>query len=421
MPDDETQRMIGALSARVQELEDFLHQHIGTQIGSSGSLYPHPDLVLRTAIFGDTQSKDFNQIDEDGILLTSSGTYGDTIVFKVGDNFMGGLYATSTRLILQRTGGLTRGLVGPSDAKLQLGEAFVDLGFGNDTYLRFNSAGVGSLFFGQNLGFRTATGGVELVANVGAIMQAGFFSLAPATITELTIATGAVTATRSHHTIDTESDASTDDLDTITATNAVDGTLIAILPANTARTIVVKHNTGNIKTTSGEDIELDSTDKYFAAIYFGTTWYELGGGSSAVDTLLVKPANESVTNSTSLQNDDDFIFAVAANTNYIVELELVMNSDSAMGFQCDFSIPSGTVYALTIWDELEGLVDSSSNNAASINWSTLSLTDLVLVHVRAGIVVGGTAGNAQFRWAQDVATVNTLTVYEGSHMLYRNE
>ena len=86
------------------------------------------------------------------------------------------------------------------------------------------------------------------------------------TSSELTISSGAVTITKSHHTIDTESDASTDDLDTMTiATSNVFGTIRA---ENTARTIVIKDGTGNILTWDGNDITLDNTDK--ALFYFTT-------------------------------------------------------------------------------------------------------------------------------------------------------
>jgi hypothetical protein len=78
--------------------------------------------------------------------------------------------------------------------------------------------------------------------------------------TELTIASGAVTVTRGFHTIDTEGDAASDDLDTING--GEDGAVLVIRPVHTDRTVVVKHNTGNIVLQSGADITLDdSTDK----------------------------------------------------------------------------------------------------------------------------------------------------------------
>jgi hypothetical protein len=76
---------------------------------------------------------------------------------------------------------------------------------------------------------------------------------------ELTIATGAVAVIGSNHTVDTEGDAASDDLDTISG--GVDGELVVIRAENDARTVVVKHNTGNILSSDAEDISLDNTTK----------------------------------------------------------------------------------------------------------------------------------------------------------------
>lgn len=75
---------------------------------------------------------------------------------------------------------------------------------------------------------------------------------------ELTIATGAVTVTGAYHTIDTEADAASDDLDTING--GVSGMVLELRAANDARTVVLKHNTGNIYNPGGINLSL-TTDK----------------------------------------------------------------------------------------------------------------------------------------------------------------
>lgn len=94
-----------------------------------------------------------------------------------------------------------------------------------------------------------------------------------AAATELTIATGAVTKTQTSHTIDTEADAASDDLDTISGGTANE--LIWIRANNTARTVVVKHATGNIYLRGAADISLDSTEKGLMLFYDGTNWIEV--------------------------------------------------------------------------------------------------------------------------------------------------
>lgn len=104
--------------------------------------------------------------------------------------------------------------------------------------------------------------------------------------TELTIATGAVTATQSMHRIDTESDTSSDDLDTINGGS--EGRVLYIRADNTARTVVVKHNTGNILCFGAADITLDETYKFVHLIYDGvlSKWLAIGGSGTGTTSPL---------------------------------------------------------------------------------------------------------------------------------------
>ena len=82
----------------------------------------------------------------------------------------------------------------------------------------------------------------------------------------VTIASGSVTLPNgSFFKIDTESAASTDDLDTIAQPTS--GRTVRLRPANTSRTVVIKHGTGNIQTFDGSDISLDETYKSAVLIY----------------------------------------------------------------------------------------------------------------------------------------------------------
>ena len=84
---------------------------------------------------------------------------------------------------------------------------------------------------------------------------------------ELTISGGAVTKTKGYHTIDTESDAATDDLDTISGGS--DGDVIFLQANHTDRTIVLKNETGNIHC--GADLHLENTHQVVALMYNAAT------------------------------------------------------------------------------------------------------------------------------------------------------
>ena len=93
---------------------------------------------------------------------------------------------------------------------------------------------------------------------------------------ETTISSGVATFTGvSYRAIDTESDAASDDLDTITAADAEAGGLLVLKSANDARDVVVKHGTGNILLSDGADRTLSSTQDRLMLIYDGSNWHEL--------------------------------------------------------------------------------------------------------------------------------------------------
>ena len=88
---------------------------------------------------------------------------------------------------------------------------------------------------------------------------------------ELTIVAGEVTATGSFHEIDTQGDAASDDLDTING--GENGMTLTIVAANSARTVVAKDNTGNLRLNG--DFSLDHQNDTLTLIYNGTHWLEI--------------------------------------------------------------------------------------------------------------------------------------------------
>lgn len=129
-------------------------------------------------------------------------------------------------------------------------------------YLRIQAKTDGSIHFVDEAGLR-----------VGPVLFAPM--IIPAA-TELTIGTGEITPTGMHHTVDTESDAASDDLDTIVAPIAFPlFNLLILRPADDARSVVVKHGTGNIILSGGADVTLDDLSDHILLFYDGTQWVNL--------------------------------------------------------------------------------------------------------------------------------------------------
>lgn len=92
-----------------------------------------------------------------------------------------------------------------------------------------------------------------------------------------TIASGVATVSfgASYMRIDTESAAASDDLDTLSISIAANGFIVVIQAANSARTVVAKDGTGNMKLNG--DCTLDNLEDTLTLIYNGneSTWYEV--------------------------------------------------------------------------------------------------------------------------------------------------
>ncbi len=98
---------------------------------------------------------------------------------------------------------------------------------------------------------------------------------------ELTIASGSVTATRAAHTIDTEADATSDDLANILQTNLPEGSAIFIRASEATRVVTLKHaagGAGQLNLLGSVDLNLNSVAGHVLFIRVGTAWREVVRG-----------------------------------------------------------------------------------------------------------------------------------------------
>jgi hypothetical protein len=97
--------------------------------------------------------------------------------------------------------------------------------------------------------------------------------------TEVTIASGAITVSRTHHTVDTEADADPDQLDTING--GIDGQLLILRSQASARDVEVRDVTvgaGNIRLAGAVTMDLDNRRDVLVLLYVGGSvaeWVEI--------------------------------------------------------------------------------------------------------------------------------------------------
>jgi hypothetical protein len=145
-----------------------------------------------------------------------------------------------------------------------------------------------------------------------------------------------------------------------------------------------------------------------------------GPAGSVFDYKLRKTADESVSSSNTLQNDDVLKIALAASD--AVEFSAVMfvsSTSSTPDFKMTFTVPSGaSVRWLAEW--FDGVAyQSSSIVTASGTTANFAVTGNTLGMVKlSGIVVNGSnAGDLQLQWAQNTSNGTSVTVQQRSFLL----
>jgi hypothetical protein len=170
----------------------------------------------------------------------------------------------------------------------------------------------------------------------------GLTNLGLATYTELTISTGEVTATQVFHTLDSEGDASTDDLDTITVGTS---NLCLLKLADSGRIITLKDGTGNLDI--GADVEM-SFDTCYLLAYNGASWNIVGstatGGSSSSNSESINQSSHGLAKYDAIYHNGT-IFAKALADD--VATANVVGIVSAVADTDNFTV---TYAGLVAWD-----------------------------------------------------------------------
>lgn len=144
------------------------------------------------------------------------------------------------------------------------------------------------------------------------------------------------------------------------------------------------------------------------------------GITGTTSACVVKSADESLTSNSTLQDDDELVIALAANTDYAFTAWLYVVTASSPQFKMAFTVPAATTnlvwstaYANT--NGAAGAVVASVLQTASDAAATISTSSTVLkIQVSGSFHTGANAGNLTLRWAQDVSNGTATVVKAGS-------
>jgi hypothetical protein len=137
-----------------------------------------------------------------------------------------------------------------------------------------------------------------------------------------------------------------------------------------------------------------------------------------------KTATESITNSTTLQDDDHLSFAMNANETWEIngELDASINASSTQGIRMALEIPTGatmrvmyTAIANAGGNAITGCELITTSNA-STDIAILSPIKHSLISIRGIIIMGSTSGSVKLRWCQTSSSTNSVSIESGSYM-----
>jgi hypothetical protein len=141
---------------------------------------------------------------------------------------------------------------------------------------------------------------------------------------------------------------------------------------------------------------------------------------------VVKTVNESVTSSTTPQNDDHLFLNVSANTDYWVQSFLIYNGSTAGDIQIGWSVPTGSTYdwvsdglttaATTTTDE----VSRTAQNATSLpNLGAAGAGVNCTASTKGLLRVGSSSGVLRLRWSQGTASATATLITINSFLMAR--
>lgn len=140
----------------------------------------------------------------------------------------------------------------------------------------------------------------------------------------------------------------------------------------------------------------------------------------------IKTSTESVTSSVTVQNDDQLVVALAANSSYHVQASILYDGATAGDIRIAWTGPSGA----TINGQLTG---NPFNNtgftdcrilpytafAAEEQFGALGTGTTSVVFFNGLVAIGSTAGNLQLQWAQGTSSGTATRVFGASFVTAR--
>lgn len=148
----------------------------------------------------------------------------------------------------------------------------------------------------------------------------------------------------------------------------------------------------------------------------------------ATPLYTLKTLDETVTNSGTLQNDNELVLSVTANAVYDVTATIFYEAPTAQDIRVSFTWPAGATFpwgltgldvgtAGTAGNVRPVAFSNPSSGVDSFHVGGAGAGNILLVYIKGTLTVSSTSGLLQFQWSQSSAAPATNTIVKaGSTM-----
>jgi hypothetical protein len=128
----------------------------------------------------------------------------------------------------------------------------------------------------------------------------------------------------------------------------------------------------------------------------------------------VKTLDQVVTNSTMQQNDSALKVTVASSTTYIIDRAIFATASSTGDIAISMTAPSGSILILGYQSGAnQGVITSGVTSSRIV---IPSPNTSIPIHLEGVVILGGTGGDVQLKWAQATAVSGGTAVQAGSFL-----
>lgn len=141
-----------------------------------------------------------------------------------------------------------------------------------------------------------------------------------------------------------------------------------------------------------------------------------GGAAGVGLPFVTKSVDETINNDAVLHDDLELLFPAQANREYGVLVYYVVDTEAVPDWKYAISIPAGAIAEKFDGTYSSRVAVASSNWVPALNIPMGAGPSTILVMGR--VLMGGTAGNINMQWAQNVSDAADTTVLRGSIMFF---